>query len=210
VVKHGADIRTIVVGDVHGCLDELLALLAKCGATADDAVVLVGDLVAKGPDSQGVVQWARESGARAVLGNHDAHVLRAHSGDPAAKGQHLKVAAALDDAGIAWLQERPLWIRLSLASPHVVVHGGLVPTCAASPTTVSRRSTSNGPPGRRRGRAPNTSSSATTPCAASSDIASRPASTPAASTAGSSPRWCCPSTTWFRCPRCVPTRVRNQ
>jgi diadenosine tetraphosphatase ApaH/serine/threonine PP2A family protein phosphatase len=130
VVKHGADIRTIVVGDVHGCLDELLALLAKCGATADDAVVLVGDLVAKGPDSQGVVQWARESGARAVLGNHDAHVLRAHSGDPAAKGQHLKVAAALDDAGIAWLQERPLWIRLSLASPHVVVHGGLVPGVA--------------------------------------------------------------------------------
>jgi len=119
--------RTVVVGDVHGCLEELLALIVKCGVTPDDRVVLVGDVVAKGPDSQGVVQWARESGAHAVLGNHDAHVLRAIAGDAAVKGHHVKVAGELGAADVRWLKERPLWLRLPTASPHVVVHGGLVP-----------------------------------------------------------------------------------
>ena len=47
--------RTLIIGDVHGCLDELLALLGRAGRTPDDRVVLVGDLVAKGPSSAGVV-----------------------------------------------------------------------------------------------------------------------------------------------------------
>lgn len=46
----------------------------------EDRLVFVGDLVAKGPDSQGVVQLARERTALAVLGNHDAHVLGALQG----------------------------------------------------------------------------------------------------------------------------------
>ena len=127
---HGSASRTIVVGDVHGCLDELFALLAKCGATPDDTVVLVGDVVAKGPDSQGVVQWAREAGADAVMGNHDAHVLRAVDGDPSVKGHHTKVAAQLGPADVRWLRERPLWLRLSSELTRVVVHAGLVPGVA--------------------------------------------------------------------------------
>jgi diadenosine tetraphosphatase ApaH/serine/threonine PP2A family protein phosphatase len=123
--------RTIVIGDVHGCLDELLALVARCGVASADRVVLVGDLVAKGPDSAGVVQWARESGADAVLGNHDAHVLRALGGSEAAKPKHRAIAAALSAADTAWLAERPLWLRLDGGTPgHLVVHGGLVPGVA--------------------------------------------------------------------------------
>ena len=118
--------RTLVVGDVHGCLDELRALIVKAGLTADDRVVLVGDLVAKGPDSAGVVAWARESGAAAVLGNHDDHVLRARAGSPDAKPQHLGVAKTLSAADADWLEARPLWLRLDLEAPHVVVHGGMV------------------------------------------------------------------------------------
>jgi len=68
--------RTILIGDVHGCVDELRALLRAAEVTGGDRVILVGDLVAKGPDSQGVVQLARESGFAAVLGNHDAKVLK--------------------------------------------------------------------------------------------------------------------------------------
>ena len=118
--------RTLVVGDVHGCLDELLALIKKAGLTGDDQVVLVGDLVAKGPDSAGVVAWARESGASAVLGNHDDHILRAWEGHPGAKQSHLRVAKTLSDADVKWLAARPLWLRLALEDPHVVVHGGMV------------------------------------------------------------------------------------
>jgi predicted phosphodiesterase len=119
--------RTLVIGDVHGCLDELRALVAKAGADEDDDVVLVGDLVAKGPDSVGVVAWARERGAAAVLGNHDDHVLRARAGNVHAKAHHQEVAAALSAAEAEWLAARPLWVRVAAGGkPHVVIHGGMV------------------------------------------------------------------------------------
>lgn len=44
--------RLIVVGDIHGCYQELLALLEACGyQPGADALFLLGDLVNKGPSS---------------------------------------------------------------------------------------------------------------------------------------------------------------
>ncbi len=121
--------RTIIIGDVHGCLDELLALVRQTRRDPQDRIVLVGDLVAKGPDSPGVVAWARESGADAVLGNHDAHVLRAADGDASVRPPHRTVAESLAAPDLEWLRARPLWLRLGQLGErqHVVVHGGFVP-----------------------------------------------------------------------------------
>ena len=121
--------RTILVGDVHGCIDELQEVLRACAHKSDDQVILVGDLVAKGPDSAAVVQFARESGFLAVLGNHDDHVLVARqSGALSAKRvHHAKVAATLSDADLAWLSGLPLWLLPPTDSPLLVVHGGLLP-----------------------------------------------------------------------------------
>ncbi len=116
---------TIVVGDVHGCLDELERLLKKVGFAKGDRLVMVGDLVAKGPDSQGVVQLLRERDAYSVLGNHDAHLLRWRRGEEM-KRHHEKVAATMKKADWRWLEDLPLYLRfeeLGLA----VVHGGLMP-----------------------------------------------------------------------------------
>jgi hypothetical protein len=98
--------------------------------------VLVGDLCAKGPDSAGVIRWARTSGADAVLGNHDAHVLRALHGEHTGKA-HRAVAETLGAADAAWLEARPLWLRLDGAAPrpHLVVHGGVVPGIALEEQT---------------------------------------------------------------------------
>jgi hypothetical protein len=75
-----------VVGDVHGELDALHALLAHLGYDADGRhpdgrrLVFVGDLCDRGPDSPGVVALVRrlvESGrALATLGNHEINLLR--------------------------------------------------------------------------------------------------------------------------------------
>lgn len=47
--------RVIVVGDVHGCVDELKALMRKVDyVQGNDTLILAGDLVDKGPDSIGV------------------------------------------------------------------------------------------------------------------------------------------------------------
>lgn len=128
--------RTILIGDLHGCLDELEDLLRACDASERDRVISVGDLVAKGPDSRGVVRRFRRAGWQAVLGNHDAHVLRwraAKRAEARARGRlhHFEVARSLDAADADWLAALPLWLELpaSLGGgvPVRVVHAGFVP-----------------------------------------------------------------------------------
>ena len=125
--------RTIIVGDVHGCVDELQALLRQCGVARGDRVVLAGDLVAKGPDSRGVVQLAREIGARAVLGNHDDYCIdvwrKRHQGETRRLRRWL--LDKLDDSDWAFLENLPLFVRLGAeregGPEFAVVHAGAVP-----------------------------------------------------------------------------------
>lgn len=126
---------TIIIGDVHGCADELDHLLRACGATSKDEVVLVGDLVAKGPDSRGVLAIARESGARAVCGNHDARVLSWRAAQvaslpiPQMSPAHAEVARSLDDREWQQLGALPLYLRVPEYNV-LVVHAGLMPGVA--------------------------------------------------------------------------------
>lgn len=123
--------RTIIVGDVHGCADELRLLLRKCGYAKGDRVILAGDLVAKGPDSQGVVQFARENGVLAVLGNHDAFALSHRDGAEKERTQGRRsYLRTLGKDDWEYLEALPLFLRLGSVGPGepevVVVHAGLV------------------------------------------------------------------------------------
>lgn len=71
--------RLVVVGDVHGHLSALEALLNKVNFNVrnGDHLVLAGDMVTKGPDSVGVVKLAMALGASAVRGNQEDKVLAA-------------------------------------------------------------------------------------------------------------------------------------
>jgi diadenosine tetraphosphatase ApaH/serine/threonine PP2A family protein phosphatase len=128
-LDHPADERVIYVGDIHGCIDEFQALLRVLRVSKSDALVLVGDLVAKGPDSQAVVQAARELGAQAVRGNHDQRVLDYKKAPPSGpiKAHHLQVLDTLSDAEFAWLDALPYAIRMP-AQNVLVVHAGVVPS----------------------------------------------------------------------------------
>lgn len=77
IVLSVAPKRLIVVGDVHGCLEELQQLLVESNYNKDagDEVLLVGDLVNKGPFSAETVQFARESNFHCIRGNHDDFAL---------------------------------------------------------------------------------------------------------------------------------------
>ncbi len=73
--------RTILIGDVHGCDNALQALLDKVGAGSRDTLVLLGDLFDRGPDSWEVFQTVRtleeDFGERFALlrGNHEDYLL---------------------------------------------------------------------------------------------------------------------------------------
>src|SRR5690349_15378717 len=90
-VRGAAVEPVVIIGDVHGCLDELRALVHGCGGERSARFVLVGDLVAKGPDSVGVVAYAREHGFSAVMGNHDDKVVRS-LGDASNMSKHARIA----------------------------------------------------------------------------------------------------------------------
>ena len=67
--------RTVIVGDVHGCRRELEQLLERIRFSNGDRLVFVGDLVARGPDSLGVLDIVRRTGALVVRGNHEQKLL---------------------------------------------------------------------------------------------------------------------------------------
>lgn len=117
--------RTLIIGDVHGCRQELEDLLEACRYSKDDRLILAGDLVARGPDSHGVVKLARKLGAEAVLGNHDAHVLKHARGEKVGP-HHVEVAQSLSEKDFEYLGALPLWIDLPRHGARVV-HAGMVP-----------------------------------------------------------------------------------
>jgi diadenosine tetraphosphatase ApaH/serine/threonine PP2A family protein phosphatase len=124
--------RHILIGDVHGCLDELERLLKLADAGREDVIISVGDLVAKGPDSQGVVALARERRIQTVRGNHDEAVLRhrravlANQEPPHLKKGHRAVAESLREQDWQYLESTPLHLRLPSFGV-CVVHAGMVP-----------------------------------------------------------------------------------
>ena len=68
--------RTIIIGDIHGCMDELLDLLKKISPTPQDQLIAVGDLICKGPDSRGVLDWAMAAkNLRCIQGNFELQLL---------------------------------------------------------------------------------------------------------------------------------------
>lgn len=106
--------ETYVIGDVHGCRETLDALLEKLDSGPDTMLVFVGDLVRKGPDSAGVVEFVRtHDNAVSVMGNNERKLVDGE-----------KTVPALTDDDLAYLADLPLVISWE---DTLVVHGGIDP-----------------------------------------------------------------------------------
>jgi len=68
--------RLIAIGDIHGCHEEFADLLRLLDLQPEDRLVLLGDLVNRGPDSSAVIALAREHRAISLLGNHELRLLK--------------------------------------------------------------------------------------------------------------------------------------
>ena len=121
--------RTIVIGDIHGCFDELVSLLEQVELEREDRVVAVGDLVVKGPKNAQVLDLFRsDSRFSSVIGNHDLALVRFWSGESVTLKAAQKLAAAELEIDwrtyYAYLSSLPIFIDLG---KHLVVHAGLRP-----------------------------------------------------------------------------------
>ena len=122
--------RTFVIGDVHGCLDDLLAILEEINfAVGVDKLISVGDIINRGPNSLETIRFFNQLGSSfdMVLGNHDLHFLALVHGakNPTYKDTLTQLLNAQDlDDLVGWLQAKPLILQVNNYS---VVHAGIAP-----------------------------------------------------------------------------------
>ena len=130
-----------LIGDVQGCDEALARLLATIDfSPSRDQLVLLGDLVNRGPDSLGVLRrmMRLEGAARCILGNHDLHLLALAQGvRPPHRKDTLDAVLQAPDRGalLGWLRRRPLALLDRIHGQDLLmVHAGVLPSWTAQQT----------------------------------------------------------------------------
>jgi diadenosine tetraphosphatase ApaH/serine/threonine PP2A family protein phosphatase len=124
--------ETIFIGDIHGCSREFSALLDHVSPGRGDRLILLGDLVNKGPDPAGVLQIFATVDCVCLLGNHDLDHLK-WKGGGIPKVESI-VTKALIPAPLyeKFLEEVVRMPPLFERSDFIAVHGGLLNGVALS------------------------------------------------------------------------------
>jgi serine/threonine protein phosphatase 1 len=120
--------RTLIIGDIHGCFEELSALLDLFEPNPDDRVIAVGDLTVKGPKSREVLDlFMADDRFSSVIGNHDYALVKHFRQGHKLKASQTKVFDQLqihDDRYLKFLESLPFWLDFAGG---LVVHAGLRP-----------------------------------------------------------------------------------
>ncbi len=125
------DREIVILGDIHGCYDELCLLLQRCnGRDPNKLIMCVGDLVNKGPGSLQVVRLMHQLGALTVRGNHDEVCLQewliSQQDTERTLPKEFRWMSHLTSEELEWLSELPYTICIPSRNI-VIVHAGLVP-----------------------------------------------------------------------------------
>ncbi len=132
---------TYAVADVHGVLGPLQRLETELAwQPGSDRVFMLGDLVGRGPDSLGTLEWAyeRSGWVDTLLGNHDFALLMAHAGLRKTEDRSLLrvLESSRADVLCDWLRHRPLLIE---EKSYVLVHAGILPAWTLERAAVHAR-----------------------------------------------------------------------
>jgi serine/threonine protein phosphatase 1 len=116
--------KRLIIGDIHGCYDELQALLDKAGLSSDDEIIAIGDIVDRGPDTPKVLDFFRaHPKAQSIIGNHERKHIRSYRGEIQPALSQVISRAQFGDGyadAVAFMQTFPLFIDLPEA---LLVHG---------------------------------------------------------------------------------------
>ncbi|HEU5080076.1 MAG TPA: metallophosphoesterase [Opitutaceae bacterium] len=120
--------RIIAVGDIHGCHQEFAELLERLQLTKLDQLILLGDLINRGPDSNRVLDLARANRAISLLGNHELRLLNYRKSTDTAflKDTDEETISKLRPEDWAYMEAMPLTHYIQELNT-VFVHGGFLP-----------------------------------------------------------------------------------
>lgn len=136
--------RTLAIGDIHGCLVALGCLMDAAKITAQDRVVFLGDYVDRGPNSRAVIDqllpWVERGSAIALRGNHEVMMMSARDDSEIFRGWRACGGEQTLDSYDAeraadWRRAIPErhWDFLETTRPwfetktHIFVHGAVMP-----------------------------------------------------------------------------------
>ncbi|XP_046555038.1 bis(5'-nucleosyl)-tetraphosphatase PrpE [asymmetrical]-like isoform X1 [Haliotis rubra] len=125
------DRAVFIIGDVHGCYDELTELMDKARTLENTVLfVFVGDLVNRGPKSKEVVKLLRRTDCYSVRGNHEETTLREHARlikDPGYDlPERYQYIRKFDEGDLDYLKRLPYTICIPSLQA-IIVHAGLEP-----------------------------------------------------------------------------------
>ncbi len=132
--------RTLAIGDIHGCLTALVLLLAELQPCEQDTLIVLGDVIDRGPDSCGVLDLLLKLRSRChlvcLLGNHEQMLLDAVTGTGNLQDWlHYGGAATLDSyhegAALAAIPEQHIeflqtWGDFHETPSHFFAHGNFL------------------------------------------------------------------------------------
>ena len=139
----------IIIGDIHGCIDELKTLIDIINTTTyhpyEREIISVGDVVDRGPDSLSCFEYLHILGSKILLGNHEEKLARYHRHEqtraltgkknpmilrPRAQESYDQLSASL--YGCSLLNKDFQGYPLTHSFTHheknyIIAHGGLMP-----------------------------------------------------------------------------------
>jgi len=124
--------RTLFIGDVHSCADELDALLDLAALSSDDRVLFTGDLLSRGPKPHEVLALFRKVKARSTVGNHEERLIAAHRArekgekGPRLSPSHAAIVHELTPEDWQLLEALPLLLEVPEHGV-VIAHAGIDP-----------------------------------------------------------------------------------
>ncbi|RHX94817.1 serine/threonine protein phosphatase [Leptospira yasudae] len=118
--------RDIIIGDIHGCYEELILLLKEVGYTKNDRIISVGDIVDRGPDSLKVYEFFKGNPQHVVvMGNHE----NKHVNQVLSYSQEIVKLQFGDRYSefLKWAKDLPCYFETDSA---IIVHASLEPDVA--------------------------------------------------------------------------------
>lgn len=122
--------RTLFIGDVHSCADELSDLFERAALASDDRVYFTGDLLSRGPKPHQVLKLFRQVGGQAPVGNHEQRLLDARRArkegekGPKLSASHAAIVSELEAEDWKLLERLPLLVDVPEHGV-VMAHAGI-------------------------------------------------------------------------------------
>ena len=121
--------KTLVVGDIHGCYAELMMLLDCVGLGDDDKIIALGDILDRGPDSKKVADFfSSHKHTSSLMGNHEHKHILVHNKiiHPALSQEitHKQFSSEQYSKLIKTIEQLPLYVDTESS---LLVHGSFEP-----------------------------------------------------------------------------------